>query len=205
MAEEVFPSIQRQRMKRSTHGRWTIQLFIAGAILALIVALTDKRKTPDDILNRVNELEEELGDKIKEETGVVQASINTTIQNHDRLLRIMEEVGVAAIIANKDHEIVYWSPFAEKLFGYSAEEALKMKVEDLMRPENREVHRKLFRKRVAEGADYGHTVSCDDAESKDGDQLFLSLTLFISKNSDEILGLFRELPPYQALPIQQAS
>src|SRR5215210_3105608 len=57
--------------------------------------------------------------------------------------RLFERVQDAVIVADaKTQRIVLWNRAAAKMFGHSASEAMKMRVEDLVREHLNAVHRK---------------------------------------------------------------
>src|SRR5882672_847310 len=54
---------------------------------------------------------------------------------------VLEAAPDAVIVMGTDGKVVAWSPLAEKLFGWSAEEALRRKMADLIIPDRyREDH-----------------------------------------------------------------
>lgn len=58
---------------------------------------------------------------------------------------LLDALGVAAVVIDATSDIVLWSPPAEQLFGYTAEEALGKSVSTLLvEPQHRTLVRKLF-------------------------------------------------------------
>ncbi|MET8468755.1 SpoIIE family protein phosphatase [Streptomyces sp. NPDC006422] len=75
---------------------------------------------------------------------------------------LLDLLGVAAVVLDVEGRITLWSPDAERLFGYSAEEALGRSAEDLLvAPEHAPQVREWFR-RVLEGEPWagGFPIRC---------------------------------------------
>ncbi len=68
---------------------------------------------------------------------------------------LLDLLGVAAIVLDTSGRIVFWSPQADDVFGYSAEEALGRLAERLLvHPENRDLVHKLFTEVMGTGASW---------------------------------------------------
>lgn len=94
-----------------------------------------------------------------------------------RLIFLTQEAVVAADAA--DQRIILWNPAAERLFGYSVEEAVGMPISNLVPPELRDAHLAGITRYAAGGEPVlvDRTVAELEAVCKDGSRVDVALTL----------------------------
>jgi PAS domain S-box-containing protein len=98
----------------------------------------------------------------------------------------------AIIAADQDGIIRFWNPGAERLFGYSATEAVERPL-DLIIPERlRQRHWEGYRRVMAGGGEsrYGAAdVLAVPAVRKDGAAISVEFTIVPLRNGDELIGM----------------
>ncbi|MGP4002324.1 SpoIIE family protein phosphatase [Streptomyces sp. 8N706] len=102
---------------------------------------------------------------------------------------LLDALGVAAVVLNAKGEIALWSPSAEQLFGYTAEEALGQPAAALMiDPQHHHLVKELFRE-VLEGASWagGFPVRVKDGSSRMIE--FRNMRMFDEKKNPYALGI----------------
>lgn len=107
--------------------------------------------------------------------------MNQTIDLH----AFVHAAGDAIIAAKPDGTLVLWNPAAERIFGFTAEEALGQSL-DLVIPEKlRERHWQGFQKVMATGQTrYGSEVLRVPALHKDGRALSIAFTVVLLFSPD---------------------
>jgi PAS domain S-box-containing protein len=104
--------------------------------------------------------------------------MNGSVQARIDVEKLLEAIGDAIVISDASGAIIFWNPAAERLFGFTAGEALGKSL-DLIIPERwRERHWAGYRKVVASGETrYGHDVLRVPAMHKDGRALSVAFTV----------------------------
>ncbi|MEW6388623.1 MAG: PAS domain S-box protein [Thermodesulfobacteriota bacterium] len=104
--------------------------------------------------------------------------------------QVVAEAGDAIIFADRDGLIRLWNRGAERIFGYSANEALGQPL-DLIIPENlRERHNQGYRRVMATGVSkYGRELLAVPGKRKDQGRISLEFTISLIKDDQgQILG-----------------
>ncbi|MCX6278821.1 MAG: response regulator [Bacteroidetes bacterium] len=118
---------------------------------------------------------------LKKREAVEEAStaIQHLKESESRLNTITNAAGDAIIMLDENGLISFWNPAAEKIFGYSREEAVGQDLHTLIVPEN---YRKIFSTKFpafqqsGQGAAVGKTLELKGIH-KNGSELTISLTL----------------------------
>ena len=99
-------------------------------------------------------------------------------QRHDDCAALLLAAGDAIIAATPDGSILLWNPGAERIFGYTEEEALGRTL-DLIVPERfRARHWEGYRRVMRTGStQYGSRVLRVPAERKDGQRVSIAFTV----------------------------
>ncbi len=105
--------------------------------------------------------------------------------------RIVQEAADAIIVARADGTIQLWNRAAEKMFGFSAQEAIGRSL-DLIVPEKlRERHWAGFHETMKTGhTKYGTQVLRVPALRKDGSRFSIAFTVGLLRGDGEIEGIF---------------
>src|SRR5688572_4074477 len=83
-----------------------------------------------------------------------------TLPVNDNLLRLQfERMPIACIIWDRDIRVVSWNPAAEKIFGYTAEEAVAKHGLDLIVTKEVRPHVVEIWRRLIEGDSFAHSVN----------------------------------------------
>lgn len=106
---------------------------------------------------------------------------------------ISPELLLAAIVGSSDDAIVSknlsgiitsWNPSAEKIFGYSAQEAIGQSITMIIPPERQDEEKHILSKiRAGERVEHFDTVR----RRKDGQEVFVSLTISPVKNTEGVV------------------
>jgi PAS domain S-box-containing protein len=99
---------------------------------------------------------------------------------------LVQAAGDAIIAAGSDGKIILWNPAAERIFGFTAEEAVGCSL-DLIIPERfRERHWRGYRQVMASGETrYGAEVLRVPALHKDGRSLSIAFTVALIQSQDD--------------------
>ena len=91
---------------------------------------------------------------------------------------LVSNIGEAVIISDRDENILFWNPSAERIFGYSPEEALG-KTLSIITPERfRERHSKGYFHTIHTGVTkYGNTLLRVPAIHKDGRSISIAFSV----------------------------
>ena len=91
---------------------------------------------------------------------------------------LVSNIGEAVIISDRDENILFWNPSAERIFGYSPEEALG-KTLSIITPERfRERHSKGYFHTIQTGVTkYGNTLLRVPAIHKDGRSISIAFSV----------------------------
>lgn len=91
---------------------------------------------------------------------------------------LVRAVGDAILAVDREGAIVFWNPAAERIFGFSAEEALGHPLDMIIPERLRARHNEGFLKTVASGQTrYGESVLRVPALHKDGRDLSIAFTV----------------------------
>lgn len=91
---------------------------------------------------------------------------------------LVTQLGEAVIISDRDENILFWNASAERIFGFSADEALG-KTLSIITPERfRERHSKGYFHTIQTGqTKYGHTLLRVPAVHKDGRSISIAFSV----------------------------
>lgn len=91
---------------------------------------------------------------------------------------LVTQLGEAVIISDRDENILFWNASAERIFGFTAEEALG-KTLSIITPERfRERHSKGYFHSIQTGqTKYGHTLLRVPAVHKDGRSISIAFSV----------------------------
>ena len=91
---------------------------------------------------------------------------------------LVSQIGEAVIISDRDENILFWNPSAERIFGYTPEEALG-KTLSIITPERfRERHSKGYFHTIQTGVTkYGNTLLRVPAMHKDGRSISIAFSV----------------------------
>ena len=134
--------------------------------------------------------------------AIQQALTSKQLQDSEMRLRTITESAQDAILTmDAQGAVSYWNPAAEKIFGYSKEEAMGRNVHELLAPERYlESHRKAFPKfvRTGRGNAIGKTLELA-GRRKDGQEIVISLSLSaISVNGQwHAVGIVRDITEHK--------
>jgi PAS domain S-box-containing protein len=123
--------------------------------------------------------------------------MNGPVQTRIDFEQLIEGIGDAIIVADASGVITFWNPAAERLFGFTAGEALGSSL-DLIIPERlRERHWGGYRKTMASGeTHYGHDVLRVPAVHKDGRALSIAFTVALFSTPEhkvkEVVAVIRD-------------
>jgi PAS domain S-box-containing protein len=108
----------------------------------------------------------------------------------EALAMLMRSLADAVVIADTAGTIVFWNPAAERLFGWSAAEALGSAL-DLIVPERlRERHNAGFRHAMAAGeTKYGEQLLEVPAAHRDGTPLSIAFTVTLLRSEAGVAGV----------------
>ncbi len=110
------------------------------------------RRNFDDITvyrNHLEELVEERTHDLKKEMTTRSAAEQALRSSEERLRTIVDQSPMGIILWNTDFQVKQWNPAAEKIFGYSPEEALDLPATKLM-PETMQPHMtKIWQKLIS--------------------------------------------------------
>ncbi|MCW4043994.1 MAG: PAS domain S-box protein [Candidatus Bathyarchaeota archaeon] len=126
--------------------------------------------------------------------------LEETLRESEEKFRAISTSALDAIILVDDEgKFAYWNPAAEKMFGYTSEEILKLNVADAIDALAPLQYREFFSKFLKEPAEataqfQGTTISLS-ALKKDGTEIPVELSVSLLKLNDKIhlLGLVRDV------------
>ncbi len=118
-------------------------------------------------------------------------------QGEERLRSITDSAQDAILMMNPLGAISFWNPAAERIFGYTAEEAIGKDLHSFLAPERfREAHAAAFPEflKTGKGGAVGKTLELG-AIRKDGTEISVSLSLSAVKRSDgwHAVGLLSDI------------
>ena len=118
------------------------------------------------------------------------------VQSEERFRSLAENAADAMITIDARGTIVFANPAAERLFGYSGEEFVRMHLSDLMPPRYRDVHREAVRRYERTGRrriDWGGTQFT--GLRRDGREVPLEITLgeYVHDGGRYFTGIMRDI------------
>ncbi|MBU3564380.1 PAS domain S-box protein [Polynucleobacter sp. Tro8-14-1] len=91
---------------------------------------------------------------------------------------LVSHIGEAVIISDRDENILFWNPSAERIFGYTPEEALGKTLSIITPKRFRERHSKGYFHTIQTGVTkYGNTLLRVPAMHKDGRSISIAFSV----------------------------
>jgi PAS domain S-box-containing protein len=87
---------------------------------------------------------------------------------------ILENISDAVIATDLELKIIFWSGSAEKIYGYTEDEALGKNVDELLRTEFIEITQPLAQKQMAENSFWRGSIS---QKTKNGEKLYIDVSV----------------------------
>jgi PAS domain S-box-containing protein len=179
-----------QRVQRAGAGQRLARIIaIAGALLAVGLwslarfAVNREIGISERVRAQINTLNAELEQRVEQRTAALQAEIaerRRTEEVREQLAAIVDSSDDAIISKTLNGTINAWNGGAEKLFGYSAAEAVGKPMLMLIPPERRDEESEILgRVRRGESVDHYETVRI----RKDGTKIDISATISPMRNS----------------------
>ncbi|MCJ2066955.1 PAS domain S-box protein [Methylobacterium sp. J-088] len=122
---------------------------------------------------------------------IPHGAASTTTGSGSALASLVAAIGDAVVVADPEGLITVWNPAAERIFGYSATEALGQTL-DLITPErHRRRHWDGYAKTMRTGTTrYGAETLRVPAIRKDGSQLSIAFTVGMVRDAaDRVTGI----------------
>ncbi len=118
-------------------------------------------------------------------------------ESESRMRAISESAQDAIVMINPDGIVTFWNPAAERIFGYSADEATGRNLHDTMAPARyRDAHHKAFQhfRATGQGGAVGQTVELEGLH-KSGREISVELSLSALKQNDgwHAVGIMRDV------------
>jgi PAS domain S-box-containing protein len=102
---------------------------------------------------------------------------------------LVDHIGEAVIISDRDEKIIYWNASAQRIFGYSSAEALGQTLSIITPERFRERHTKGYMHTMDTGkTKYGNTLLRVPAEHKNGATISIafSVTMLMNEQNQPI-------------------
>jgi PAS domain S-box-containing protein len=104
---------------------------------------------------------------------------------------IVEQAQEGIVFIDCDNIVRLWNRGAEKLFGFTAEEALGRSIDIIIPERFRQAHAEGMRRAVEAGKTrLGERVMTTRATHKSGDKVYVGLTFTLLKDGETVLGAF---------------
>jgi PAS domain S-box-containing protein len=116
-------------------------------------------------------------------------SFKRYLREKDHLAVFLEEAGFGIVHADKDHKIVGWSETMTDKFGYTAQEATELVLEQLMAGSERVRHICKYDTSIGSPSGHVHLLDCDKALHKDG-HTFETSILVMAVSKDHAIAMF---------------
>lgn len=101
---------------------------------------------------------------------------------------LVEAAGDAVIVSDPDGLITVWNPAAERIFGFSAQEALGQSLDLIVPERQRQRHWDQYAKTMRTGVTrYGHELLRVPALHKDGVTLSIAFTVGLLFDADRVV------------------
>ena len=115
---------------------------------------------------------------------------------------VVESARDAVVTIDENHRIVFFNEAAEKMFGYTKEEAVSEDLNILIPVEHRAAHRGYVRRYVEsrKGRFIDHTVELE-AQKRSGERFPISVSFSVSETEDRLLmtAMIRDISELKAL------
>jgi PAS domain S-box-containing protein len=113
------------------------------------------------------------------------------------LAALVNAIGDAVVVCDAKGAIVFWNPAAERLFGFTSEEALGASLDIIIPERMRSRHWEGYDKTMATGhTKYGHDVLRVPAVGKGGRSLSIAFTVAMLNGPDgkpsHVIGVMRD-------------
>ncbi|MDP9441250.1 MAG: PAS domain S-box protein [Actinomycetota bacterium] len=103
---------------------------------------------------------------------------------------LVEALAEALVVADRDGRIVVWNAAAERLFGWSADDALDRTLDLIIPPKQRSRHWGGYRwAMAARSSRYADDVLRVPALHRDGRRLSISFTVTLIRDEAEVTGV----------------
>jgi len=170
-----------------------------GADFLPVLLITDKRHVPEKIFEQVDEIinipvtKQKLRLRLENllqtrELFKELSRKNTILEEKEAKFRAISEFALDAIIlVNERIEIVYWNPMAERIFGYTSEEASGLDPHDIIIPKK---YREYYKEgiveftRTGEGDAVGKLLELT-AKNKQGEEFPIEATISAIKMGEK--------------------
>ncbi len=147
---QEYPAFVRKDLARHAglHTSFSVPIIRRSGVVGIIQFFSrDTRKPDRELLNMFGSLGSQLGEFMErvEATMALRAS--------ERQMRDIIDTALDAVIAIDDHGVILdWNPQAERIFGWTIEEAAGRQLDALIIPEQyRDAHRRGMQRYLAEG------------------------------------------------------
>ncbi|MEP9355646.1 PAS domain S-box protein [Xanthobacter sp. KR7-65] len=101
------------------------------------------------------------------------------------LAQLLDAVGDALVVCDTAGEIAFWNPAAERMFGYSPEEALGRSLDIIIPERQRQRHWDGYHETMRTGVTrYGTSLLRVPAIHKDGHALSIAFTVALLRSAD---------------------
>ena len=105
------------------------------------------------------------------------------------MTQLVEAVGDAMMVADANGAITLWNPAAQRMFGYTEEEALGKSLDIIIPQRQQQRHWDGYNKTMETGLTrYGHDVLRVPAMHKDGHTLSIAFTVALLLTPDDKVG-----------------
>ncbi len=142
-------------------------------------------------------------------SGQASRAMAEVLRNLANLLRdqeihsgILDSATDAIVTINEDHIIIGYNRGAEKLFGYTREEALGQDLQIIIPPPYKEQHRDFVRRYIATRSPHvmGKHVQLN-AQRRDGSEFPMSISFSMAEIRDELYftGIVRDITEYKQM------
>jgi PAS domain S-box-containing protein len=111
------------------------------------------------------------------------------VKSEVNLEQLVEAVGDAMMVADANGAITLWNPAAQRMFGYTEEEALGKSLDIIIPQRQQQRHWDGYTKTMQTGVTrYGHDVLRVPAMHKDGHTLSIAFTVALLLTPDDKVG-----------------
>jgi PAS domain S-box-containing protein len=185
-----------------------LALFQSKALIKPIIRLTQAAKK----ISENGQLHESVEIKNKDEMGILYRAFNEMtqklFQSQENLRLQIDRMPIGLLMYDGDLQIHTWNPAAEKIFGFTAEEAMRKNPYELIVPKEARNHVDSITHRLFEGDMDAHSVN--ENLTKDGRKILCDWTNTPLKDSSGkvvgILAMVRDITEKNTLEkqLQQA-
>lgn len=149
------------------------------------------------VTEKLRQHQSQLEDAVRQRTAELESTTRAMIESEEKFRLISTAAQDAIVIIGQEEKVIYWNPAAEKIFGYSANEACGNNMHILITPERYqlEAHQGFERfGRYGVGNLIGKTLEVM-ARHKSGYEfpIELSISAFRFQDSWHALGIIRDI------------